>query len=121
MATSVAEIVEQAEQAFKATGSSDLTEARGVFEAELFERVDELQEGAASERTEERVSAVDQLWVAYASFEQRWRQWKKAVHVLEAAAQCPIASKRPAVWLHSLFAFRWIVPTTQRKWKLCMS
>jgi tetratricopeptide (TPR) repeat protein len=79
-----------------------ISESRMLFEELIFDWTDKYTESIPVDDVEGRANAVDKiasLWVEYATFEQRLRQWKKVVQVFENALNDEVTSKSRKVYV----------------------
>mmetsp|Transcript_11504 Transcript_11504/g.34400 ORF Transcript_11504/g.34400 Transcript_11504/m.34400 type:complete len:470 (-) Transcript_11504:757-2166(-) len=91
----VGAVAAQASHALQEGGAAGVDEGRRAYAEALFAWEDEVAENP----DEASASAVVDLWLSYAMFEQSLKQWKQAVQVFESASESPIASASEKFWL----------------------
>lgn len=77
---------------------NDLEGGQMVFQSALLSWVDDAREGAAGD-AEQMQEAVATLWLAYAHFLARAKQFKSATEAYEQAVTCPVAGSVGRIWL----------------------
>ena len=74
-----------------------------MFEEQIFDWTDKYTESLSSNVSESDAArdadSIISLWIEYAAFEQRLRQWKKVVQVYENALNDELTSKSPRVFI----------------------
>jgi tetratricopeptide (TPR) repeat protein len=88
-------IIEAAEE--KLT-NSDFEGGQMMFQSALLDWVDDAREGSRGDPESMR-EAVASLWLAYAHFLAKAKQFKSATEAFEQALECPVASHVGRVWL----------------------
>ena len=78
---------------------NDFEGGQMMFQSALLDWVDDAREGTASLDSESIREAVATLWLAYAHFLARAKQFKSATEAYEQAVQCPVAGSVGRVWL----------------------
>jgi hypothetical protein len=77
---------------------NDLEGGQMVFQSALLSWVDDAREGAAGD-AEQMQEAVATLWLAYAHFLAKAKQFKSATEAYEQAVTCPVAGSVGRIWL----------------------
>jgi tetratricopeptide (TPR) repeat protein len=77
---------------------NDLEGGQMVFQSALLSWVDDAREGAAGDAEHMR-EAVATLWLAYAHFLAKAKQFKSATEAYEQAVSCPVAGSVGRIWL----------------------
>lgn len=78
------------------------SESRMLFEELIIDWTDKFTESIPLDDIEVRANIIDMmvsLWIEYAAFEQRLRQWKKVVQVFENALNDEVISKSRRVYV----------------------
>ena len=78
--------------------SGDLEGGQLVFQSALLDWVDHARESTGG-GTEEMRDAIVSLWLAYAHFLRKAKQFKSATETYEQAISCPVAGNSGTVWL----------------------
>jgi tetratricopeptide (TPR) repeat protein len=83
--------------------NNDLEGGQMLFQSALLDWVDDAREkvntGMGGADTEQMREAIATLWIAYAHYLGKAKQFKSATEAYEQAAQCPVAGNVGRIWL----------------------
>jgi tetratricopeptide (TPR) repeat protein len=77
---------------------NDLAAGQTLFQSALLNWVDDAQFSAVTDK-DQLQEAIATLWIAYAQFLQKAKQFKSATEAYEQAVACPVGSLVGRVWL----------------------
>ena len=78
--------------------AGDIKGGKTLYQSSLFTWVDDAQFGGSSNIDQLR-EAIATLWIAYAHFLQKAKQFKSATETYENATNCPVSGRTGRIWL----------------------
>lgn len=78
--------------------AGDIKGGKTLYQSSLFTWVDDAQFGGSSNIDQLR-EAIATLWIAYAHFLQKAKQFKSATETYENATKCPVSGRTGRIWL----------------------
>ena len=78
--------------------AGDIKGGKTLYQSSLFTWVDDAQFGGPSNIDQLR-EAIATLWIAYAHFLQKAKQFKSATETYENAVKCPVSGRTGRIWL----------------------
>jgi hypothetical protein len=80
--------------------ANDLDGGQMLFQSALLDWVDDARENVRSSKDPEQMrEAIATLWIAYAHYLCRAKQFKSATEAYEQAVDCPVAGGVGRIWL----------------------
>ncbi|KAG7370807.1 tetratricopeptide repeat protein [Nitzschia inconspicua] len=89
-------VIQAADEKFVA---NDLTGGQTLYQSALLNWVDDAQFSSDVTDRDQLQEAIATLWIAYAQFLQKAKQFKSATEAYEQAVSCPVGSLVGRVWL----------------------
>mmetsp|Transcript_45059 Transcript_45059/g.50508 ORF Transcript_45059/g.50508 Transcript_45059/m.50508 type:complete len:635 (-) Transcript_45059:128-2032(-) len=79
--------------------ANDIQGGQTLYQSSLFNWVDDAQFGGGSGNIDQLREAIATLWISYAHYLQKAKQYKSATDAYEDATKCPVSGQTGRIWL----------------------
>ena len=78
--------------------ANDVQGGQTLYQSSLFNWVDDAQFGGGSGNIDQLREAIATLWISYAHYLQKAKQYKSATDAYEDATKCPVSGRIGSIW-----------------------
>jgi tetratricopeptide (TPR) repeat protein len=78
--------------------AGDVQGGQTLYQSSLFNWVDDAQFGGGSGNIDQLREAIATLWISYAHYLQKAKQYKSATDAYEDATKCPVSGRTGSIW-----------------------
>ena len=79
--------------------SNDMAGGQTLFQSALLNWVDDARENVFGQDPEQMREAIATLWIAYAHYLRKAKQFKSATEAYEQAVECPVSGQVGRIWI----------------------